>query len=145
MPHSAADDTLTRVSGDAQIKRRLSQIKNHKAPTLGKSPFVLTVTPQDRATLLTEAQGLQLHHHQPARVSGQLTPRLGGLLGDRDDAEGVQLPIPRHHPHLNVAAGNVTEDSPTPCEIHAPNSQAPTENSQAKDTSLVKFTFSVSQ
>lgn len=144
MPHSAADDTLTRVSGDAQIKRCLSQIKNHKAPTLGKSPFVLTVTPQDRATLLTEAQGLQLHH-QPARVSGQLTPRLGGLLGDRDDAEGVQLPIPRHHPHLNVAAGNVTEDSPTPCEIHAPNSQAPTENSQAKDTSLVKFTFSVSQ
>ena len=144
MPHSAANDTLTRVSGDVQIKRCLSQIKNHKTPTLGKSPFVLTVTPQDRATLLREAQGLQLHH-QPAWVSGQLTPCLGGLLGDRDDAEGIQLPIPRHHPHLNVAAGKVTEDSPTPCVIHAHNSQAPTENFQAKGTSLVKFTFSISQ
>lgn len=88
MAHSAADDTLTRVSGDIQIKRRLSHIKNHEVPTLGKSPFILTVTPQDRAMLLREAQGLQ-PHHRPARVSGQLTPCLGGLLGDRDDAEGM--------------------------------------------------------
>lgn len=88
MAHSAADDTLTRVSGDIQIKRRLSHIKNHKVLTLGKSPFILTVTPQDRAMLLREAQGLQ-PHHRPARVSGQLTPRLGGLLGDRDDTEGI--------------------------------------------------------
>lgn len=79
MAHSAADDTLTRVSGDVQIKRRLSQIKNHKAPIFGKSPFILAVTLKERATLLKEAQGLQLHH-RPARDSGQLTPCLGGLL-----------------------------------------------------------------
>ena len=103
------------------------------------------MTLQERATLLKEAQGLQLHH-RPARDSGQLTPRLGGLLRASDSlfhatTHTCECDCGKHHEGARFDAMLNSHSQLT----DAHNFQATTENFQAKSTSLVKFTFPVSQ